>query len=251
MNSAAIRLTDQIMLVGSGEIGLSESHDCHVYLVDLGGQLVMIDSGAGIDPRAIVDNIALLGYELRQVTTLFLTHGHADHSGGAAYFNAQHPGVVSAGSRTALLVSQADEVATSLARAREEGIYPIDYRLQAVAPITSRSDGDRLVIGNSDVEVIAAPGHSADSMCFRILLQDGWALFCGDALSTDGRMPLLNTSDSNLADALASIARLASMSVTGLYPGHGVFRVRKGDEWIREFHGRMQQSIFLPPVLSG
>lgn len=250
--TGGIRLTPQVALVGSGEIGLSEACDSHVYLVDAGGPLVMVDAGAGIAPERIEANIRSLGYTPEQITHLLLTHGHADHAGGAAHFSAQYPSLrVCAGRLTASFLGAGDEHAIALDAARSAGVYPPDYRLRPVAVAHALRDGERLQIGGCTVQVIETPGHSADSVCYRVAFADGAALFCGDTLFASGLVPLLNTHDSDLAAYRRSLESLAAREVDGLYPGHGLFMVGGGSAAIRQQHERLQGSIYLPPVLNG
>lgn len=245
-----IRLTTRIALVASGEIGLSEAHDCHVYLVDAGASLLMIDAGAGIDPARIVVRIERLGYTLEQVSHLFLTHGHADHAGGAAYFRAEHPSLrLCAGGLTASLLGRGDESGIALDAARAAGVYPADYRLQPAEITHPLRDGEELQIGDCQVQAIETPGHSADALCYRVQFPESAALFCGDTLFLSGQLPLLNTHDSDLAAYRRSLSKLAALNVEGLYPGHGLFKVRGGGAAIRQQHERFTSSIYLPPVI--
>lgn len=249
--TGAIRLTDQVTMIASGEIGLSEEHDCNVYLINAVDGLIMIDAGAGIAPENIAENVESLGYSPTQISHLLLTHGHADHAGGAAYFKAEYDLAVCAGSLTASLIGQGDEEGISLDVAKAEDIYPSDYQFQPVEASRILRDGERLKIGGCEVQVFGTPGHSADSVCFVVKLADGPALFCGDTLFTDGTLPLLNTHDSDLWAYRSSLEKLAAVGIEGLYPGHGLFKIRSGGAVIQQLHERLTGSIYLPPVLKG
>lgn len=49
--------------------------------------------------------------------------------------------------------------------------------------IKSVSEGDRIGLGSIEVEVLATPGHTPGSVCFRISTEnDGGILFTGDTL---------------------------------------------------------------------
>jgi glyoxylase-like metal-dependent hydrolase (beta-lactamase superfamily II) len=80
-------------LVGGGNAGfnLSAPLDCHVYLLDGGDDLVLVDSGSGIEGTvdAILANIERDGVEPARFSRLLLTHYHADHAGAAAEFAAR------------------------------------------------------------------------------------------------------------------------------------------------------------------
>ena len=84
-NRRLMRLTPRVHLVGSGATGadLSNSYDCHVYLVDGGGPLALIDAGVGLEPELILANVRAAGFDPAAIETIALTHAHADHGGGA------------------------------------------------------------------------------------------------------------------------------------------------------------------------
>jgi glyoxylase-like metal-dependent hydrolase (beta-lactamase superfamily II) len=81
-----VRLTRGVHLVGSGEIGLSDPWDAHVYLLDGGSELALVDAGCGQRDslERILANVRDDGLDPARITTLLLTHWHPDHSGGAA-----------------------------------------------------------------------------------------------------------------------------------------------------------------------
>ncbi|MDH5441735.1 MAG: hypothetical protein OEY31_14130, partial [Candidatus Bathyarchaeota archaeon] len=58
-----MKITRDVYMVGSGQIRLSNPFDCHVYLVDCGDELVLIDAGAGLNSGLIMDNIQGEGFD--------------------------------------------------------------------------------------------------------------------------------------------------------------------------------------------
>ena len=60
-----MRLAERIYLVGSGSFGfdLTDPYDCHVYLLDGGTELALIDVGAGMGAEAIVENVRRDGFD--------------------------------------------------------------------------------------------------------------------------------------------------------------------------------------------
>ncbi len=84
-----MRLRPDLYLVGGGHAGfdLSAPLDCHVYLLDGGDDLVLVDAGIGGsvgDTDLLLANIAADGYDPSRISRLLPTHYHADHAGGAA-----------------------------------------------------------------------------------------------------------------------------------------------------------------------
>jgi glyoxylase-like metal-dependent hydrolase (beta-lactamase superfamily II) len=66
-----------------------------VYVLRNQGRLAMFDTGFGIYHREIVEMLAHVGLDPRDIEGLYITHADADHSGGGALFDApaqMHPG---------------------------------------------------------------------------------------------------------------------------------------------------------------
>jgi hydroxyacylglutathione hydrolase len=246
----AIRISDHIYLVGSGEIGLSEEHDSHVYLVDAGKSRFLIDAGAGIHPQMLQANIARLGFAGDQITHLLLTHCHADHAGGACALQKEFGLKVGAGPLTAARVTEAADQQLALDVARREGVYPPAYTFLPPTVNEVYADRAQFMLGDCAIQVFETPGHSADSLCYQVNLPEGVALFCGDTVFANGLLPLLNTFDSELAAYRQSIARLAAIEFTILCPGHGLFVLSEANAIVRRIHEKLTRSIFVPPVIT-
>ena len=246
----AIRISDHIFLVGSGEIGLSEEHDSHVYLVDAGKNLFLIDAGAGIHPQVLQANIASLGFTEDQIKHLLLTHCHPDHAGGAFALQKEFGLKVGTGKLTAERLTVGSEQHLALDVARREGVYPPSYTFLRPTVSETYADGACFALGDCIIEVFKTPGHSADSVCYRVNLPEGVALFSGDTVFANGLLPLLNTFDSRLAAYRQSITKLTALEFTVLCPGHGLFVLSKAHAIVRRIHEKLTRSIFMPPVIT-
>src|SRR5690349_21076539 len=82
-----MRLTDEVYLVGGGPVkdfGLSNEPDCHVYLIDGGDELALVDCGMaeGDSLERILSNVQRDELDPARIRTLILTHYHMDHAGG-------------------------------------------------------------------------------------------------------------------------------------------------------------------------
>jgi glyoxylase-like metal-dependent hydrolase (beta-lactamase superfamily II) len=127
----------------------------------------------------------------RHVAQVVLTHGHLDHSAGAARFaelsgapvGALDPGL----------------------RLGTEGYGP----------------GDVITAGGCELRVVATPGHTADSLS--LLLPADGGLLTGDTVL--GRGTTVIASDGSLGDYLRTLDELRSLADTAalqvLLPGHG------------------------------
>jgi glyoxylase-like metal-dependent hydrolase (beta-lactamase superfamily II) len=138
--------------------------------------------------RRVVDRLTAAG---QQVAQILLTHGHRDHSAGAA--------------RLAALTGAPVLAADPAFRLGGTGLGP----------------GDVLTAGGCEVQVIATPGHTADSVC--LLLPADGALLTGDTVL--GRGTTVIAQDGSLADYLGSLDRLRALAdearLGALLPGHG------------------------------
>jgi glyoxylase-like metal-dependent hydrolase (beta-lactamase superfamily II) len=127
-----------------------------------------------------------------EVALILLTHGHADHSGAVDVMHAQ---------------TQAPVRALDPAWCR--GTVALQNR-------------EQIEIDGLNLEVIATPGHTADSVCF-YLPRDG-ALITGDTILGEGSS-LIAWPDGRLGPYLDSLKRLRDLAAAGasltLLPGHG------------------------------
>jgi glyoxylase-like metal-dependent hydrolase (beta-lactamase superfamily II)/rhodanese-related sulfurtransferase len=143
-----------------------------------------------VDPRAdrVADYLADLEARGLRLRLVIETHTHADHLSGAAELRTR------TGADVLLSAQATSEVATRRLR-----------------------DGDRIALGRHEIQVLASPGHTDDSVS---LLVDG-ALLTGDALLIGGagRTDFQNGSPQALYETLH--ARFAALpDDLTVYPGH-------------------------------
>jgi glyoxylase-like metal-dependent hydrolase (beta-lactamase superfamily II) len=120
------------------------------------------------------------------VATILLTHGHADHSEGAA--------------RLAELTAAPVRALDPAHRLGDEGL----------------ADGDVVAAAGMEIRVTATPGHTSDSLSF--VLPD--AVLTGDTILGRGTTVVAHP-DGVLADYLASLRRLRELGDLMVLPGHG------------------------------
>lgn len=121
------------------------------------------------------------------VAVVLLTHGHLDHSEGAA--------------RIAELTGAPVRALDPVHRLGEEGL----------------DDGDVVAAAGLEVHVWRTPGHTSDSLSFVI---EGEAVLTGDTVLGRGTTVVAHP-DGVLADYLMSLRRLEELGELAVLPGHG------------------------------
>jgi glyoxylase-like metal-dependent hydrolase (beta-lactamase superfamily II) len=190
------------------------------YLLSVGSEHVLVDTGMLGSERAIDDALARLG---ARVDRVLITHGHPDHWGLASRYAdtvLAHPGVGEqlAFAHTGGSASDAglppgtrldDEAFEYLA-----GFRDLVGRVPAVEPIL---DGERI----GEWEVILTPGHAPGHVCL-YRRRDG-VLIAGDHLlpAVTPNIHLTTEMPDAVADYLSSLRRVAALEIALVLPAHG------------------------------
>jgi hydroxyacylglutathione hydrolase len=225
-----MKLTDDVYLVGGGDYGFNLTHrlDCHVYVVDGGDELVLIDAGFGPGSEEILATIRSDGLDPERISRIVITHYHADHAGGAAAMKRATGARLLAGREAAPTISVADADRTGLNWAKGFGFYPADYEWEPAEVEEEFTDGVRIRAGGLELEAIATPGHCMGHYCIRLVGRDRTYLFSSDCVFWGGAIILQNVPDSNLQQYAASCNRLAELEFDALLPGHHLISLRDG-----------------------
>jgi glyoxylase-like metal-dependent hydrolase (beta-lactamase superfamily II) len=135
-----------------------------------------------------------------RVTEILLTHGHVDHSAGAAALH---------------------ELTGAAVRALDPRQCLGDEGL---------AEGAVVAAAGLELRVWATPGHTSDSLSFVLDPGDGTApaVLTGDTILGHGST-VVAYPDGNLADYLTSLARLTALGPTIVLPGHGPELPSAGD----------------------
>lgn len=221
-----MRITDEVYLVGGGvtlAFGLSEDPDCHVYLINGGDELALVDCGmaAGASLDRISANIEGEGLDVGRLRKLLLTHYHMDHAGGAARFRERYGLEVLAPRGAAAALRVGDERAVALDAAKAAGFYDPAYRFEPVVIDRELDEGDRVRVGNLELEVFDTPGHCDGHASLLLHGRDRRYLFAGDAVFAGGRVVLQNIHDCSIQRSADSILKLAGLDFDAFLPGHG------------------------------
>jgi glyoxylase-like metal-dependent hydrolase (beta-lactamase superfamily II) len=246
-----MELANRVHLVGSGVMGfdLSDAFDCHVYLIDGGGEAALVDVGSGFGVEAILAHAEAAGFARDRIRHVVLTHAHADHAGGAARIRSLLPGVtVYAGSPAAAWIRSGDEEAFSLAGAKRAGYYPESYVLEPCEVDVEVAQGDRVRVGDVELEVHETPGHADGQV--GLLLDDGGvrSFFSADAIFHGGTIFLQATHDTRIDAQIRTLRHLRGLEIDGLFPGHLAFSRTNAQRHIERANEALDR-IMLPNQL--
>ncbi len=195
------RLFDNLYVIGRAGTA--------VFAITTGDGIVLIDAGyADQLDSVLLPGLKALGLDESTVKYILLGHGHADHYGGASYFQQKY------GTKVAL--SAADwELLENPPAPRGGGGAQARGPAPAPVPVPKRdivlTDGQVFTVGDQRFTVVAIPGHTPGSIGFVFPVKDGRenhvaALFGGTIL-IPGRI-----ADASLQEYLRSIAHFADVA---------------------------------------
>lgn len=179
-----------------------------------GDELVVVDPGPDGHPGHVQALMAAAGD--RRVTAILVTHRHRDHLGAAGELS----------ELTGAPVRGFDSAVCS--PGREQKARPL-------------ADQESLNAGGITLTVLHTPGHTSDSVCFR--LEDEQAMLTGDTVLGRGTT-MLDYPDGTLSDYLHSLEKLKNYDAAALLPAHGPAHQRLGpvvDRYIDHRHRRLEE----------
>lgn len=142
-------------------------------------------------------------------------------------------------------VSDGDERAISLDRARGPGGYPEDYFFATCPVAGGLRECERITIGRLVIEVVETPGHCGGHLSFALHRPGGIDVFGGNAIFAGGRILLQNIWDYSVVDSCESVKRLTTIRPNGLFPGHGAVSIERG--WMHLYSAMDSIQGMLPP----
>lgn len=241
-----MRLSPSIYIVGGTGLGLTEGYDCHIYLVKGPDGFVLIDAGNGYDTDGIIRTIEDEGLDPQQVGHLLITHHHTDHARGAKGLRDALGCEVWISDNTGRhLLEEGTDEELGVVYAKEHGMYAQDYVYIHCPVDHDIRDGERFTIAGVAITAINVAGHSKDSCCYLMELDGRRCLFSGDVVYNGGVLGLLNYPMSSLEEYHEGLPKLRGLGVDGLFPGHGLFTLKNGQEHI-DAGLKQLDSIFVP-----
>lgn len=232
-----MKLRHDLYVVGGGNSGfnISEPHDCHIYLIDGGEELALVDAGCGLGNSydEILTNIQDDGLDLSRLSMLLLTHYHADHAGGARQFVDRLGVKVLGSAETTRALATGDEIVTSVDLGRRVGLYPESYRLSACPIEPTLEEGTKIALGGTSLTIYETPGHCKGHVSLLMDGPYGSALIGGDLVCHGGSVMMQNIPDCNIQDYAGSVSKLEPLEFDAFLPGHHNISLRNGSRHIR------------------
>jgi glyoxylase-like metal-dependent hydrolase (beta-lactamase superfamily II) len=191
---------------------------CNVYLVFDGPEWLLIDVGYDDTVDEIVELIRQMDFPLSQCKTLVATHADVDHIQGLAKINQVLKTKIIGHRLAAEPLATGDRIKTFAEIAAQD----IHLDMPPVKLDALIDEGDKVRLGNVELEVWHTPGHTDSQLSFRL----GDLLFSGDNIYRDGCVGAIDAHHgSDIPAFIASLRRIRASDVKWLLPSHGpIFR---------------------------
>ena len=225
-----MRIIDGVYIVGGAEYNLSKG--CNVYLIDTGGELLLVDIGLEDDVKLVEENIKDENLNPKDVSILFITHPHMDHAGGAA---------------RAKRLFECRLAAHEIAAKIIESDFQKRRDRPTAAQVEIKLHGDKsLTFGDFEIHVLDTPGHTKEGgdLCYLIKANGKSILFTGDTAfkcerGLMGGHPVTawigKRSSEDVKTYLNTLRRLSKIVKPDiLLPGHGFLALREGWKELNE-----------------
>lgn len=214
---------------------------CGVYLIyDDDNNWALIDIGYEDAVDDCLEIIRQLDFPFSKCVTLIASHADVDHVQGFAKAKQILKTTVTAHPLAAKPLEAGDKLVT-YAEVVAQDIH-LDMPPLKVDKLVE--DGDKIRIGNVDLEVWHTPGHTDGQLSFRL----GKLLFSGDNLFRDGCVGAIDAHHgSSIQDFIKSLERIRESDVEWLLPSHGpIFRKdnKQIDKTIARLEGYLHMADF-------
>lgn len=214
----AQKITEGVFQVGGPQ--LTSPDDCCFYLVDT-GRPILVDAGAGTEPRKLVANLESLGYSPRDIELVVLTHCHIDHIGGAAHLAQRYSLPMAIHELDAAPVEEGDSRRTAATW------YGVDFAPLKIKHHLKGGEG-AFEGGATPLRWVHTPGHTPGSIA--LYLDNGlFRVLFGQ----DIHGPFNASFGSDLGDWAASMRRLLELEADILCEGH--FGIIRPSSEVREY----------------
>lgn len=208
---------------------------CNTYLI-LDPDLTLVDTGLRGNVPRIERYLHKLGYELKDIRRIVVTHGHLDHMYCLHQLKKETGAAVITGEQEAGLVSgEAPLPKLKGIFGFIFGLVSILYKYKPVPVDVRLKDGD-IVPGTPDFRAVSLPGHSEGNM--GLYSPSKKVLLSSDSVRViDGRVAPPNEKfTADMATSISSIRKMSGLDFDALLPGHGIPIRSAASEKIRQLY---------------
>ncbi|MEP3480655.1 MAG: MBL fold metallo-hydrolase [Fuerstiella sp.] len=188
---------------------------CCVYLVFSGDDWALIDIGYEDTVAEIIDLIRDMDFPLANCRYLIATHADADHVQGLKKASDMLPQAVTVGHpETKRILEEGDRIASfAEIPAQQISLMMPNFEISKTV-----NEGDKLTLGELELEVWDTPGHAVGQLSFRM----GNLLLSGDNIFRDGCVGGIDAHHgSDIPAFISSLKRIQASGVEWLLPSHG------------------------------
>jgi glyoxylase-like metal-dependent hydrolase (beta-lactamase superfamily II) len=189
------------------------------YLIRIETGFILIDTGISPMRAELVRELDRAGCEPGNLKLIVLTHGHGDHIGNSVYLRDVYGAKIAMHRGDSMMVERGSVETGFIGRM----VLPLIVFVAGIGksecfePDVYLEEGQGLSEYGFDAKVLHLPGHSDGSIG---ILIPGGDLFCGDIFVNKSK-PARHSIVTDAAAFDASVARLKTLDLRMVYPGHG------------------------------
>ena len=228
------KIRDQLWFLGSEE-------SC-IYLLEGQDESMLVSGGMSYLVPDLLKQFEAFHIDETRITKLLILHSHFDHVGIVPFFKRRHSKmeIVASGRAWGILhmpkaIRTINQFSRSVAgRMRREGVYDsydLDWRDDVRG--NTLSQGDKIDLGNLEVQIIETPGHSSCSISAYVPTFK--ALFASDAGGVPYRDRIVAPGNSNFTQYQQNLERLRELDVEYVCADHyGYVAGEEAGDFIRQ-----------------
>jgi len=244
---------------GLYRLGDSSGGEVRSYLIDDGGELMLIDTLLDNDGSLVLEELKKLGRQPGDIKKIILTHAHQSHYGGLAALKRATGALVYSHDFEAPILQGKKQApvppTTTLIPQRPFSLYKyqaafvLHLKIPPPCPVDQTlKDGDRV----GPLTVLHTPGHTAGSLSF--YWPEKRALIAGDIVTTWPELalgwPMITMDNAQNRNSVGKLCDMVQADV--LCVGHGEPVVQGAADFMRDLvAGKQTQPALLKASAAG
>ncbi len=243
------KVVDTLWYLGRVESG--------IYLLDVGDEAMIINGGLSSIVPEVLRQFEDFNINEDKITKLLILHSHFDHVGVVPFFKRRHPDLeIYASARAWKILGMQNAIDTinefsrnvteNTGMAEACSAYDLDWRNDVSGQTVS--EGDRIAVGDAEVQIVETPGHSSCSIAaYAPQLK---ALFPTDSAGIPFKEILITSGNSNYTQYQESLEKLKDLRTDYICADHYGYVtgdearnfIARSIEVAREHRGQMEET---------